>query len=179
MSAPLAGGSSSLVAIVFGEAFAPAAPLFAWLILGGGGAILLSLVAAELVARGKYFLPLRIVFPMLGASLAAQILMIPTLGALGAAFSIGFCSLVAGLCAMLWLTPAEVRPSPYMVLISALSGGIGFGVAYLFPPDGLPLADVVVGVGVTFAALTGTRVFKRAEFISLLRSLLPRRGASL
>ena len=35
MAAPVAAGAAGLVATIFGKAFAPAAPLFAWLIIGG------------------------------------------------------------------------------------------------------------------------------------------------
>lgn len=173
-AAPVAAGAPGLVATIFGKAFAPAAPLFAWLIIGGVGSLLLSLVAAQLVAAGKYFIPLTIMVPMVAASLVAQALLIPSMGALGAALSVGLCGFAAGACAILFLAPTEVQPPPYLVAVSALSGTIGFAIASAIPSHGLPLADVAVGIVVTLAGLITGGVFKRAELFLFLRGFSAR-----
>jgi O-antigen/teichoic acid export membrane protein len=170
MAAPVAAGAAGLVAIIFGKAFAPTAPLFAWLIIGGTGGLLISLVAAQLAAAGKYFVPLTIMVPMVGISLVAQALLIPSIGALGAALSVGLCGFAAGVCAILFLAPVEIQPPPYLVAVSVLSGTIGFFVASAIPSDSLPLADVAVGIVVTVAGLTMGGVFRRAEFVSFFQS---------
>ena len=170
LAAPVAAGAAGLVPIIFGKAFAPTAPLFAWLIIGGAGGLLLSLVAAQLTAAGKYFVPLTIVVPMVAVSLVGQALLIPSMGALGAALSVGLCGFAAGACAILFLAPADIKPPPQLVAVSALSAAIGFAVATAIPSDRLPLADLAVGILVTLAGLMMGGVFKRAEFFSFLRS---------
>jgi O-antigen/teichoic acid export membrane protein len=174
MAAPVAAGAAGLVATIFGKAFAPAAPLFAWLIIGGVGSLLLSLVATQLVAAGKYFVPLSIMVPMVTVSLFAQALLIPSMGALGSALPVGLCGFAAGACAIFFLAPTEIQPPAYLVGVSVISGTIGFATASLLPSDGLPLLDVAVGLLVTLAGLLTGGVFKPAELFLVLRGFSAR-----
>ncbi|MBA2450113.1 MAG: oligosaccharide flippase family protein [Chloroflexi bacterium] len=79
------GMASEVVALVFGDAFAAAAPLLAILIFRTLGMALLGVTASILTAAGRPGLTVALTAPMLPLAIGGHLLLIPWLGPIGAA----------------------------------------------------------------------------------------------
>ncbi len=80
-----AGASPVLVESLFGPAYRRTSPLFAALVLGAVGTLLLSLASGILVAAGRPRWTIAFSLPMLPVATLGYLLAVPRAGALGAA----------------------------------------------------------------------------------------------
>lgn len=80
-----AGASSEIVTLIFGAAFLPSAPLLALLMFGAVALAMISVTTAILTAAGKPNWTFALTSPMLPLAIAGHGLLIPKLGAIGAA----------------------------------------------------------------------------------------------
>ena len=81
----VAGAAPGLIALLFGPAYAPAAPLFSILLIGAAGTLLIALAGGVLVAAGHLRWTVVLTAPLLLVALSAHLLFIPKMGAVGAA----------------------------------------------------------------------------------------------
>lgn len=93
----VAGAAPPFVPILFGQAFAPAAPLFAWLALGGAGAWLSALGSGRWAAAGRMRFPAAVSATALAVAVPAHLLTIPAYGPVAAAAVTSIAGGVAGL----------------------------------------------------------------------------------
>lgn len=98
------GASRELIALVFGSAFQEAAPLFAWLCLGMFASFVLSFTTVTLAALDRPGVIAVFTLPMLVASAAGSLLLVPQIGAVGAALTTALTQWGA-MVASLWLLP--------------------------------------------------------------------------
>lgn len=168
----VAGAAPSLSLILFGGDFAGTAPLLTLLLMGGAGSVLVSLSTAQLVASGRYRLPLLIGAPMLATALAGHLMTIPHWQALGAAAVTALVALTSGLAAVLSL-PGPRRDRILRLLKALACGALGFGLARLTGAAGLPLADVVCGPAAALGTMCVSGVISMVDIRTLLGNLGP------
>ncbi|MEL6353808.1 MAG: oligosaccharide flippase family protein [Cyanobacteria bacterium J06627_28] len=102
-AALLVGGANDLVPVLFGQPFAAAAPLFCLLLLATISTVMIAVTSAILVAsdRPRWTAMLSVPLPLL--SIAGHWLLIPKLGAMGAAvttLSVAVLGAIAGIIAV-------------------------------------------------------------------------------
>ncbi|MGP1357312.1 lipopolysaccharide biosynthesis protein [Roseicyclus sp.] len=81
----LAGVAPPLAPLLFGDGFAGAAPLFAWLALGGAGSWLGAIGSGRWAAAGRMLPPAAVSAGGLAVAVAAHVIVIPVHGVTGAA----------------------------------------------------------------------------------------------
>jgi O-antigen/teichoic acid export membrane protein len=91
-----AGVAPLLAPLLFGPEFAPAAPLFAWLALGGAGTWLSAMGSGRWAAAGQVRWPAAVSLAALLVAVPAHVLSIPAFGALGAAIVTATTGALAG-----------------------------------------------------------------------------------
>jgi len=84
-AALLAGSAPELVGLIFSISFTPAAPLFALLIFAAVAMAMIAVTTAILTAAGKPNWTIALAGPMVPLAMLSDLLLIPQLGALGAA----------------------------------------------------------------------------------------------
>lgn len=84
-AALLAGSAPDLIALIFSVTFIPAAPLFALLIFAAVAMAMIAVTTAILTAAGKPNWTIALAGPMVPLAMLSDLLLIPKLGALGAA----------------------------------------------------------------------------------------------
>jgi PST family polysaccharide transporter len=80
-----AGAAPALITLVFGETYLPAAPLLAWLSFSAAGLVIVSASASVLAAVGRPGVAFAFNGPLLLLALVGYLVLVPRLGALGAA----------------------------------------------------------------------------------------------
>ena len=164
------GASHSICIVLFGQAFAPAAPLYAFLALAAAAAFVQNLAVAHLVARDRFALPAKLMIPLLFATLCANMLIIPDYGALGAA------AVVAGMRTIGAVVAIMLLPRPHGKRIKTLSSGLLCGVvggfaAFSVPNSFLPGIDLFVAVAITSLGMGLLRVVQPGELAGLFQEL--------
>ena len=135
-----AGASDGLVELLFSTRYLPAAPLFALLVVGAEGALLISLCGGILVARGTPRWTIVITLPVLLTALLGHLLLIPRFGAMGAAGVTAASSLLGAAGALLFVRRQCGVPAPVPTLLRGLVTGVVVGtVAWHWPAHGLAL----------------------------------------
>lgn len=173
---PVAAGAESVVVTLFGPAFARAGPLFAWLAMGAGGGMLLSVLVAQEIADGHYRRPLLVMVPMVLLAFSLHIVLIPRWGALGAAIATATAAVLAGFAASVFGGAARLMALASGLARAALAAVVGAAVVWLVGSrQWPPLVDVASGVAATALALPALGLVRVAAVRSLLASLGPRR----
>jgi O-antigen/teichoic acid export membrane protein len=80
-----AGAAPALIALVFGDAYLPAAPLLAWLSFAAVALVVMSATAAVFTAVGRPGTAFAFNGPLLALAIAGYFVLVPRLGAIGAA----------------------------------------------------------------------------------------------
>jgi O-antigen/teichoic acid export membrane protein/GT2 family glycosyltransferase len=158
MAALAAGAAPELIALAFGPAFAPAAPLLPPLLLGALALVLLSATTAMLTALGQPALTLALTAPLLPLAALGHWLVIPRAGPLGAALVTAGLS---GASALLSLVAVQrlwgVRLPRPTAARSLLVAALAFGLGAAWPASGawllLKLALGLVLIAAALAAL--------------------------
>ena len=167
LAAPIAAGASRLVILLFGPSFAASGPILAWLGIGGGAALVLSVLSAHEVAAGRYRRPLFAAVPMLVTALVLQTILIPTHGGLGAAWAMAAGAVLAALIAQVFEGVSRF-PSRCLDLLRAIGGGVaGFLVtrlaatAYIPSPIDILMGCLATGGTLLVLRLVSTRHVRR------------------
>jgi O-antigen/teichoic acid export membrane protein len=129
------GAAPPFVPVLFGPEFAPAAPLFAWLALGGAGAWLNALGSGRWAAAGRMRVPAALSAVALVVAVPAHLLAIPEHGPIAAALITS----IAGVSAGLGIHLSAPGRSAGRALLTAVA--LGFGA----------LAALVLNRGITSA----------------------------
>jgi O-antigen/teichoic acid export membrane protein len=80
-----AGAAPALIVLVFGDAYLPAAPLLAWLSFSAVALVIMSVTAAIFAAAGRPGTAFAFNVPLLILALVGYLVLVPRLGAIGAA----------------------------------------------------------------------------------------------
>lgn len=180
-AAAAAGAAHEVVRFVYGDAFAPAAPALALLIVAGVTMIPAHVVNCILVAIGRPYWCLLVSVPLVPLALAGHVVLIPALGIPGAAFVTAATALVAALAAFLMVYRLWRLPPPVATIVrSVIVAGIAYAMAALWPAAGalLPfkLAVVSVVIVATFALLGEFNRRERAAAAGFVLAALSRRS---
>lgn len=140
-----AGAAPALIDLLFGPSWAAAAPLFAVLVAGAAGTLVMGLCGGMLIAAGRFRWTIALAAPLLLIALAGHLLVVPRAGAIGAAAVTSGTALLgaAASCAAVWRLLAH--PVPLASLGRALVfGGAAGWAARSLPAMGMALPFVLV-----------------------------------
>ena len=159
LAAPVAAGAPGLAVLLFGPAFAASGAILAWLGIGGGAALVLSVHSAHEVAAGRVGRPLSASIPMLVAAVVLQILLIPRYGGVGAAVATAAAAVLGALIAQ-GFEGVRKLPSRGLDLLRAIGGGMaGFLGTRLAAIGNIPSpVDILMGCLVTCVTLLALRL---------------------
>jgi O-antigen/teichoic acid export membrane protein len=150
--AALAGGAApAIVLTCFGSSFAPAATLFAVLVVGAVAMVMISVATAVLTVAGKPVWTAILTAPLLPAAVVGHLMLVPRAGALGASLvttGLAFACAGAAVAAVYKVWGVAPPPSTALrVIIVSLAAGVA---ARLWTTPGpslvIQLAALVVGV---------------------------------
>ena len=173
MAAVVAGTASELVVLVFGAAFTPSASLLAILILGSSALLVLTVSTTILVALGRPSLTVRLTAPLVPLAIIGHLLVVPRLGAVGAALvtaMLEFAAAAAGLFAVsrLW----DLGPLRDTLWRSLMVGGFAYVLGVASPVSGAWVLIKLVVVCATVVAGYWALGEWSPEEVTLARSLL-------
>lgn len=172
-----AGAAPELISLLFGPAYAAAAPLFALLLVGAAGILLIALAGGVLVAAGQLRWTVVLTAPLLLVAGIAHLVLIPRMGAIGAATVTAGTAIVgaAAACAAAWHLLGTGIPLATMVRGILLGGAAGW-VASTWHVTGYAVLASLAALAVILAAailLTGElRAEERARLRRWTRALL-------
>jgi O-antigen/teichoic acid export membrane protein len=165
-AAMAAGARGEITALVLGEAFLPAAPLFALLVFGELAVAVVSVCAAILTAAGRPAWTFALSGPMVALALAGNLALIPRFGAIGAAL---VTTAVAGAGALAALAAVhrawKIAPPGATVIRSAAVAALAYVAASLWPTPGVLVLGklAAIGGGIVAALLLGESRTKWSE----------------
>jgi O-antigen/teichoic acid export membrane protein len=171
----VAGSSSEIVGLVFGQKFDPAAPLFSWLILGAIALVFVSVVIAMLTAAGYPILTTVITAPVLLFALIGYLVAIPVGGALAAAMVTSICAILAagaGLVAVHRV--CQTMPPPASVIRAILISAAVYVAAVLWPTAGWLILLKFLSLGSFILLAFGMLGEFSAAEVRALRSIVRR-----
>jgi PST family polysaccharide transporter len=172
-----AGSSGDIIRFLYGEAYAPAAPIMQWLVFAGLASMLHSTMTASLTAIGEPGLTFRVTAPMLPLLVIAAIIVHPLLGLVGiamcttlviAAGSTGAIALLA------WKSGARL-PWASLVRMSLISvaafwlGGLG---EIVLPASGALLIARLAGLCVVIVGLMFITFEVRASEVRTIGTMI-------
>jgi O-antigen/teichoic acid export membrane protein len=170
----VAGAAPEIVTWVFGSSFDSAAPILAILILGAIAFVMVSIAAVVATASGVPRFALYISVVLLLFGVVANLALIPSFGAIGAAAATALCQAIGALASAavvyrLWSIVPPFGTLWRSVVISALA----YTLAVIWPTSGflllVKLACLVIFIPLAYLAL---REFS-AEEVAQTRSFLP------
>lgn len=153
-----AGAAPEIVSAIFGPTFLPAAPLLAVLMFGALALVMISVTTAILTAAGKPGWTFAITGPMVPLAVIGHLLLVPQLGAIGAALVTALFAGLGALAAMaavyyLW----QVFPPLGTVGRSVMVCGAALGLAAFWSAPGalllVKLPVIAVFIGLAFLVL--------------------------
>lgn len=153
-----AGAAPEIIGAIFGSTFLPAAPLLAVLMFGALALVMISVTTAILTAAGKPGWTFAITGPMVPLAVIGHLLLVPQLGAIGAALVTALFAGLGALSAMaavyyLW----QVFPPLGTVGRSVMVCGVALALAAFWPAPGalllVKLPVIAVFIGLAFLVL--------------------------
>ena len=150
----VAGAAPQLITLLFGAAYAAAAPLFALLLVGAAGTLLMALAGGLLVAAGHLRLTVALTVPLLVVAIIAHLLVIPHLGAIGAA-TVTAGAAIAGAIASCVVAARVLRIAvPLATLLrGVVLGGAAGWIAARLPMNGIVMLAGLAGLAMVLVAL--------------------------
>jgi len=167
------GSSAAVVELLFGADFLGAGPLLSWLVFVAVSLIIISVGIALLIARGRVLPAVVLTAPLLPLSLLGHYLLIPRLGALGAAIVTTVTAvLAAGICTAVALRVWQVRLPIGTLLRSVALGVAAYVAASVWPASGLLVVGKVAVLSVlVMVGFVVLGELSRAELADLRASL--------
>jgi len=168
-----AGASKEIVDLILGPLFMPTAPLLSLLIFASLALVMISVATAILTAAGKPGLTLVLTGPIVPMAIIGHLLLIPRLGAIGAALVTTMFASFSALVTVLAIYKVwGVLPPLATVVRSTLICGIAFALADLWVTPGflliLKLTVIVFFIVLVFYMMgefsTGEIAFIRSMF---------------
>ncbi len=174
-----AGAAPALVELLFGVRYAGTAPLFALLVVGAAGTLLIALAGGLLVAAGRLRWTLILTAPLLVVALVGHLFAIPRAGAIGAATVTAGTALLGAAAACTAARALVGTHIPVMTLVRGIVFGAGAGwLAWAWPVRGLVIVPVFALIAVLLGAaiaLSGElRTDERARMLAWMRTLRQR-----
>jgi O-antigen/teichoic acid export membrane protein len=164
-TAIVSGASGEVVELLFGTAFAPAAPLVAVLIMGAPALVVTSMAFGLLVSLGRPRPAAVLTAPLLPLALLGHVLVVPRFGALGAALVTTTTALAAAsLCALVVCRIWPLSLPVGALLKSAAVSAAAYTAAAAWPAAGpmLIVKAAVLSLAVVVAAVA-MREFTRSD----------------
>jgi O-antigen/teichoic acid export membrane protein len=176
IAAMVSGAASEIVTLFFGQAFEPAAPLFALLIWGAVAFVMISVSMTIVTAARPPRLTLILSAPLVLLAMTGYWMMIPPYGALGAAFVTALCSWVgAVICVLVVYRLWSIVPPMGTLARSVVASVLAYALGAFWPVTGfwvlVKLSVITLVILLTYLLL---REFNAGE-IALARSFLRRR----
>lgn len=142
-----AGTAHELVVVIFGADFSPAAPLLALLIFGQVGMVMISVATAMTIVADRLYWTVAITGSMLLMAVVGHVLLIPRLGAIGAAIvttSVEGLGALAAICYAysLWRVSPSLKTSMRSVLLCA----VAYAIAVVWPAAGLWIVPKLIAI---------------------------------
>lgn len=149
----VAGAAPGLIALLFGPSYAVAAPLFAVLLVGAVGTLLIALAGGVLVAAGYMRWTIVLTAPLLFVATAAHLVTVPRMGAVGAATVTAGTAIAGAACACVatWRLVGTRVPIATLVRGILLGGAAGW-VASTLEVAGYAVLVVLAALTVILAA---------------------------
>ena len=176
IAAMVSGAASEIVTLFFGQAFEPAAPIFALLIWGAVAFVMISVSMTIVTAARPPRLTLILSVPLVLLAMAGYWVMIPPFGALGAAFITAFCSwLGAVTCVLVVNRLWSIVPPMATLWRSVVISVLAYLLSVMWPTTGLLLFVKLAFIGlVILLAYLVLREFSNDE-IAQARLFLSRK----
>jgi O-antigen/teichoic acid export membrane protein len=170
-----AGAADEVVAAIYGAAFLPAGSLLALLIFAALGSSTISVIVSSLIAAGRPSWAALLICPVVLLASVMHYLIVPEVGALGAAAVTACWAWVgSGILMMTLYRLWRISPSASTILRSiAICVGAYVVASYWQTPGGLLLVKLPTVSLMIILAYFMTGEIKTAEF-NFFRSLLPR-----
>jgi O-antigen/teichoic acid export membrane protein len=164
LAGPVAAAAPGLAPLLFGPEFGPAGPILGWLGVGAGAALMVAILSAHEVARGRIHRPVGAAAPMLATTAILALAWIPEAGGLGAARAVAAGG-VTGAAVAVALGPADTRVRCLLALARAgVAGGAGFVGTDLASGAGIPaIAGLSLGLAVSVLVLLGSGLVSPRE----------------
>jgi O-antigen/teichoic acid export membrane protein len=174
-----AGAAPALIDLLFGARYAESGPLFAVLLAGAAGTLIIALAGGLLIAAGRLGWTIALAAPLLLVATAGHLFAIPRAGAIGAAVVTSGTALLgaAASCAAVHRLLGQPVPIPTLVRGLVLGAAAGWMVAsFDVPAPALPFVLALLALLLAAAiGLTGElRPDERARLRAWRR---PRAGA--
>lgn len=180
----VAGAAPQLIALMFGDGYAAAAPLFTLLLVGAAGTLLIALAGGLLVSAGKLRVTALLTAPLLLIAFVGHVLVVPTFGAIGAAAVTAGTAIVGAIASCAVAGRVLQTGVPMVTLLrGVLLGGAAGWIAARLPMTGFVMLAGLAGLTIALVVavcLTGElrsdeRAFLRHWSRSLWRpASLPR-----
>lgn len=153
-----AGAAPGIVGVVFGQAFLPAAPLFAVLVFGAQALLMVVVTTTILTAAGRPGWTSVLTAPVPALAAGGYVWFIPRLGAVGAAIVTTSCATLLAIATIVAVHRAwQIFPPLGTVWRSAATCVLAYGVAVMWTTPGwlilVKLTAIAVLIGGTYAAL--------------------------
>lgn len=161
----VSGMASEIVVFVFGPVFAPAGPIFSFLIFSALSFVIINIAQANLTAMGKPMWALKITSPMIPYAFFGHLLLVPRFGPIGAAIvtTSGACLAAIVAVAVIFRTWGLAVPVK-TIFISSLSSVFALIAASMWTATGITvlikMASISVGILICFIFLGE---FKKSE----------------
>ena len=173
----VAGTAPEIIQFIYGEAFAPAAPLLAILIFGALMLVMISVTTAIMIAAEKPEWTIRLAAPMLVCVIIGHIIVIPQFGLAGAAAVTTICALIGALAAVIAVQRLWHILPPFTTLIrSILIYGLAYGLAvYWSLPSVLVLLELTLislVIPLLFLLLGEFSAAEKETIMSFLRRII-------
>ncbi len=149
-----AGAAPELIVLVFGRNFLPAAPLLTWLSFAAFANFVLSFTTTIMAAVDRPGTVATLTLPMVIVSTAGSLLLVPRIGAIGAAIT-STLTLWIALGVTLWLLKhlLDIRLEGTVLLRILLVALFAYGLAERLAVSGWQLCVQLMGMGCLIAAL--------------------------
>ena len=172
-AAMVAGAAPAITTLILGSAFAPAAPLLALLIFASWARLLLAVTTAILISADKPGSVLALSAPLVPLAMVAQLMVIPRVGAWGAAMvTTVFSVLLVGASLIAVYRTWRIAPSLVTLGKTSVISGFAYVAAAAWPATGTML---LIKLGATtlliFAAFCIVGELGTAE-VALIRGAL-------
>jgi O-antigen/teichoic acid export membrane protein len=169
----LAGAASEVVLLIYGDQYLASVPVVAVLLFGGLALTMIRISAAVLIAEARPVWPLALSGPLVAALLGACLLLVPRLGAVGAAVSAaGLASLGAGISVWGVYRRTGVAPPLATIVRVAVTTMIAYGLACAWRTPGAWVVVKLAAVSALSLACLFLVKELTAEDLAFVRSLL-------
>jgi O-antigen/teichoic acid export membrane protein len=176
-AALVAGSASEIITLLFGPAFAAAAPVLPWLIGGAVALVFVSVTIAMLTAAGMPWMTIVVATPVPVLALPAYVAVIPRAGPTGVAMVTSLCAFLGAVAGGLAVSRVCRITAPRGTVIRTVFVSVcAYAAAVLWTASGWLILFKLPVIGLAIlVALGALGEFSGDEIATMLRSLRRRR----